>query len=177
MAGQRLSEYLSDHYIFRDTIVVCVPLLIIFLSIYLWRGDLLAQDFSNWVISYGYRLFPYIATISGALIGFIITSISIISGFLRDERSRVSSLRDKPISDYIFAAFFHAIIALGITMVMTLVGSVSNGPLATWLFIFIAFAIAVTMMRLFRCLWILSKLTKGNSMEKKDPSIFDKSRS
>jgi uncharacterized membrane protein len=120
-------------------------------------GELIVAD-----VMRGNRAAIYgtLASILGSLLGFAITAISIILGFIPQERMAV--LRESAHYNDLWQTFMAAIRALALATVATLLGLVldrDTSPIA-WLDHLCVFSILLSLFRVFRCVWILEKVIR-----------------
>lgn len=106
-------------------------------------------------------LYGTIATIFGALVGFVITSYSIIIGFMSNERMQV--LRGTPAVEGIFGVYLWGAVWVGIATIAPIVGLVCDrDPAKTkpWMCALILGTTVAGVGALVRCLRILSSASK-----------------
>jgi hypothetical protein len=117
-----------------------------------WVADLLSGDRSS--------LYGTVASIFGALLGFVITSLSIVIGFMSSER--MEHLRKAKVGLAIFGVFIWGSIWVGIATVVPLVGLVfdRDGSAKPWMCALLVGSSVAGAGALIRCLRILASASK-----------------
>jgi hypothetical protein len=144
-----------------------------FLRVELGVALLLTTAFALWVARYdggqvvadvlhGNRgaIYGTLASIFGSLLGFAITAVAIILGFVPLERMAV--VRETTHYDDLWQTFTSAIRALALATSATLLGLILDrdaSPLP-WLVYVCVFATTLSLLRLARCVWILEKVIR-----------------
>jgi hypothetical protein len=144
-----------------------------FLRVELVVAFLLTIAFALWVARYGgdrvveevlndnrAAIYGTLASISGSLLGFAITAVAIILGFVPLERMAV--VKESTHYDELWQTFTSAIKALALATFATLLGLVLDrdaSPLP-WVVYLCVFATILSLLRLVRCVWILEKVIR-----------------
>lgn len=112
----------------------------------------------SWLFGIRKELYSTVASISGALLGFIITSVSIVVVFVQSEKLEL--LRKSKDYPTLYRVFIVAIKYLGFTTAISVLGLVvdkDNNP-HQWLTYLITFGVMLSIFGLARCLWVLEQL-------------------
>lgn len=120
---------------------------------------------SDWLSSIKTSLYPVIATISGALLGFVITGVSILIAFSESDNLRL--LKKTKQFKNIFKVYFRAIYYLAITTLISVFGIVINANLSVPIFWILVISSVVSLVGLYRCIWVLEKVVEIVHKEKK----------
>lgn len=118
-------------------------------------------------------IYPVIASISGTLIGFVITGISIIIAFSESDSEKFKLLKNSKHYKDIYDIYFSSIRYLAITFIISLIGIFLSGnwqsPLningylivksyeSIVLYVAII-ASTISLFRIYRCVWALEKI-------------------
>jgi hypothetical protein len=122
-----------------------------------YGGDRIVAD-----VLHGNRsaIYGTLASIAGSLLGFAITAMAIILGFVPLERMAV--VKESTHYNDLWQTFTSAIRALALATIATLLGLVLDrdaSPLR-WLVYLCVFAILLSLLRLARCVWVLEKVIR-----------------
>lgn len=104
------------------------------------------------------QIYATIASTSGALLGFVITSISIL--LTMKESPTILILKNSPHYRTVFDVFLSTSRYLAFTSIASLTGILidkDNSP-HIWFFYLILWVVIISILRLLRCLWILEKM-------------------
>ena len=144
--------------------VIVAGIAIFFFEVFWGRADFV--DFLK-----GSREGLYISVISlaGALLGFTITTVSIILAF--SESSGLRLIRDSGHYHTILAIFFNAIRALGFTTIWALVALLADTDMEPkfWATYVALWSVILSGQRLYRCAWILERVI-GFALTKQESS-------
>ncbi|HEV8264491.1 MAG TPA: hypothetical protein VGQ06_06040 [Gemmatimonadales bacterium] len=103
-------------------------------------------------------IYGTLASIFGSLLGFAITAVAIVLGFVPLER--MSVVRESVYYDDLWRVFTSAIRVLALATVTTLVGLVLDrdaSPALPLVYVCV-YATILSLLRLLRCVWILEKV-------------------
>jgi len=109
-----------------------------------------------WVLNIKTALYPVIATISGALLGFVITGVSIILAF--SDSHKLDRVRKSKGFEDIYKVYFRAIKYLALTTVISVFGIVIS-YYATYMFYLVFISSILSIVGLYRCMWVLERIT------------------
>lgn len=137
--------------------VIIVPLIVLFVALYLFIDDPLAlmedraQDSLNAVYRTG-------ATVAASLLGLMMATVTLIVTLLRSER--LSELRDSGHQTELTGLFFSTMRCLGVMTIVALIGlSFDTGPSIHWSFDLFALAGAlITGIRVARSISMLQMI-------------------
>jgi hypothetical protein len=117
-----------------------------------------------------------LASISGALFGFVITALTIVIGFASSEKLAV--LRQSEFYSEIWATYKSGIRALAAATVASLAGLVVDrdaAPVRLAMYLCV-WTVLLAALRMFRCVWILEHMTELVTQPSKAQSGADHSR-
>ncbi|RJS49675.1 MAG: hypothetical protein CIT03_02485 [Methanobacterium sp.] len=103
------------------------------------------------------NIYLIVATISGTLLGFIITSISVIAAFF--DSKKLELIREYGMVNDLFNIFFSTIKFLAITTLIAILGIISNWTIL--IFYLIIFNVIVSSFLIACCIWALETIIKG----------------
>ncbi len=153
----RLNAWRKAHPLAGDTIAT-----IVIVAAVAGIGRLRGQTDELLAVLNGSRSASYsaVASISGSLLGFVITSVSIIAAF--GAMPKFEILRKSPQYAAIFGIFFDSIYWLASTTILALFGLVFDTDRAPMAILTCAalLVFSITAARVWRCVWILQKLAK-----------------
>lgn len=112
----------------------------------------------SWLFGIRKELYATIASVSGALLGFIITSVSIVIVFLQSEKLEL--LKKSKNYPTLYRVFTMAIKYLGFTVAMALMGifvDKDSHPQA-WAVYLILLGAVLSVIGIARCVWVLENL-------------------
>ncbi len=147
---ERIWKVYKRHFLLAELII---SIFIILATVYV-TGCLCPQrSLENWITSNRSTIYPLVATISGTLLGFVITGVSIILAFSESDKLRL--LKRSKQYRTIFTIYFSAIKYLALATVVAIVGLAVNDNLVTLMFYLLLWSILISALRIWRCLWIL----------------------
>ncbi len=105
-------------------------------------------------------LYGTISSISGALLGFIITGVSILLAM--KESPALIIIKASKYYQTVFVVFTSACRYLGLNTTMALLGLLIDKDSSPhlWFFFIVLWASLISVFRLMRCLWVLEKMIK-----------------
>jgi len=117
-----------------------------------------STSINNWLFGIRKELYSTIASISGALLGFIITSISIVIIFV--ESDKLELLRKSKNYETLYRVFIAAIKYLAFTTLIAIIGLVADKDLSphNWIMYLVFFGVLLSIFSLGRCIWVIEKL-------------------
>jgi hypothetical protein len=143
------------HFLTYEFILsVLLTMIIVYLFEVVWGTNILDQ----WLVGVKKELYTVIASISGAMLGFIITAVSIVIAFSQSDRFDL--LRKSEHYPTLYKIFVVAIKYLAITTgfsVLALILDKDNSP-KHWISYILAWGIIATVFSLGRCVWVLEKM-------------------
>jgi len=126
-----------------------------------------SRDVEDWIIANKKSVYPLIATISGTLLGFVITGVSIIIAFSESEKLKL--LKKSKQYKTIFEVYFSTIKFLALTTVMAVIGLILDDSRAMpftnldyniGVSYIIFWLVIISSFRIYRCLWILENIVE-----------------
>ncbi len=141
------------NHLFWSNLIIAVVLVLIIRQILEFN---LSPDILNvWLNLKLNSLYTIIATIAGTLLGFIITSISIIVAFTESDKLEI--LRESDHYTTLFNIYFNTIKILAITTIVAVIGIIDNSGN---IFLFYISLISTIMSALFiwACIWALESI-------------------
>lgn len=132
-----------------DMIIALIIVLIVksFLDTYY-----LPEVLNDMILGNKDNIYIVIATIAGTLLGFIITSISIIIAFL--DSKKLDLIRDTDHVNDLFNIFFSAIKFLAVTTLIAIFGLISS-YWTTIVFYILLFVVIISILLIWACIWAL----------------------
>lgn len=142
------------HFLEAEFLIsVGVALIVIFYIRSIWSND----DTISWIQANKKEIYPLIASISGTLLGFVITGVSIIIAFAESERLRL--LKESNQYKTIYDIYFSTIRYLAITTLTPIIGMiVSNSEI--YILYFLIWSIIISSLRIWRCIWVLENIVE-----------------
>jgi len=110
----------------------------------------------TWILSIKNSLYPVVATISGTLVGFVITGVSILVAFSESDKLRL--LKKTKQFKNIFRVYFRALYYLAITTLISILGIVMDSNFIIPLFWLLVISSAISVFGLYRCIWVLERV-------------------
>lgn len=153
--GNGLILFYKRH--FMDVELVIVIIIAIFV-LYLLPSILAPTTIDQWVSSIKTNLYPVVATISGALLGFVITGVSVIIAFSESDKLRLLK-KAKKTSKSLFDVYFRTIYYLAATTIIAILGIVIDQHSTLWFFLLVLLSF-ISLQGLYRCVWILENLVQ-----------------
>jgi len=103
-------------------------------------------------------LYTVLASIAGALFGFVITAVSIIMVFMQNERLKL--VRESRHHETVYRVFFSTIRYLAFATIWSIIALLidTDSTPKTWVFYIELFALIVVAMRMARCIWVMEKV-------------------
>jgi hypothetical protein len=105
-------------------------------------------------------IYSTLASVAGALLGFVLTAVSIVLGF--SSLPRLAVLRTSPHYKALYRIYFEATAFLSGATVCALVALVFDrdcAPVPLWLYSTLAFSL-LSGVRVARCVWVLERLVE-----------------
>lgn len=102
-------------------------------------------------------VYSTLASVTGALLGFVLTAVSIVLGF--SSMRQMAVLRESPHYKTLYRIYFEATAFLSGTTVSALVALVldrDRDPVPLWLYLTLTFTL-LSMVRVARCVWVLER--------------------
>ena len=146
-------EGYEQKFLFYELII---SVIISVLAIHIIQVNWESIEIENWITTNKPQLYPLLASISGTLLGFIITGISVILAF--SESQKLKPLRESTQYKTIFIVYFSTIKYLAFTTVTAIVGFVINNYLDIYLLYLLIWLVIISSLRIWRSLWILEKI-------------------
>ena len=151
----RLVLFYKRNFMNIDMIIAIISVVVLYyMSITLLNSTSIEQ----WILTIKTSLYPVIATISGALLGFVITGVSIIL-LAFTPSNKLTSLKKSSQYKNIFNVYFRAIYYLAITTIISVFGLIITTYNTFWFWILITSS-TISLLGLYRCIWILEKIVK-----------------
>lgn len=150
-----LRKKYERHFMCYEFILSIVIIFAIYLT---WNRYSSPEKIHNWICVNKDALYPLIATISGTLLGFVITGVSVIIAF--SESDKVELLKKSKHYGTIFDVYFSAIRYLALSTILAIIGILINDGCENLAFFVIAWSVLISTFRLGRCLWILERVVE-----------------
>ncbi|MDR2020507.1 MAG: hypothetical protein LBQ14_07060 [Treponema sp.] len=141
--------FFKRHFLVRDTIVAVA----VFYGFIFSLDKFLGRKFVSLIHVNDKVLFPIFLNSGITLLGFLITGLSVLVGFLNNEK--LNRLKDAGYYKDIFGIYFNAIVVCGIFIALSLWGLLSLSLLICHL---ISIAMFLLVARIWRCVWIVQQI-------------------
>lgn len=151
-----ISNSYFSHFLTYEWIIPFFILVILFESLNSCYKPF--ETFLQSSLTFNKTLYPIIAQISGTLLGFVITAVSIIISLL--DKPIFKEFRTKRPASYLYKVYFSSIIWLGINTVMSVVSIFISGYYGQFLFFIVVYGSTVASLRIYRTIWILSNIVE-----------------
>ena len=153
MKFMTLKEKYERNFLLSDFITSFVIIAISICIILIYSDNF---DFEYWLIQRCSDFYSILATISGTLLGFVITGVAILLAFPSSER--LNQLRKSKHYKEIYKAYFSAIKFLAITLIFAFIGLLCNESYTILIFYFVLWLMIISFLRVWRCYWILKNI-------------------
>lgn len=150
----KIEAFYSNHLKLSNVIIA---LFIILIVRWVLESQYSPDDLNTLVSANKDDIYIIVATISGTLLGFIITSISVIAAFFDSEK--LDLIRETGKVEDLFNVFFSTIKFLAITTLIAVVGIISN----YWtilVFYLVLFTVIVSSFLITACIYVLEIIVK-----------------
>ena len=124
--------------------------------VYIYQGPQSHDVIVKWISLNKGEIYPLIATISGTLLGFVITGVSIIMAFT--ESGKLELLKKSKHYKTIYEVYFNTIKYLAFTTVISIVGLMIDSSWSIYVLYAIIWSVIISSLRLWRCVWILENV-------------------
>jgi hypothetical protein len=155
-----LKQYYEKHFLVLEFVasVFAACIFTLFLEFYIGRANFFSSVDENRP-----NLYAAVADITGSLLGFVISAVSVLLVF----GSQLRFLKDSGQLPVIFNVFFQSIIWLAIATAWAFVGLLADttGTSRIWILYVMLWLMGLAAMRVYRCVWILKKITLLATME------------
>lgn len=124
------------------------------------------DDFQSTLNDVRDMLYGTLATLSGALLGFVITGLSVL--LTTSTNKQIETLKRSKHYKTIFKIFFSTSKYLGVLLIFSLMGIVFDKDASPIIFITITtlWALIIVAFRLLRCVWVLERIVKLHILDK-----------
>lgn len=154
-------ETYKKHFLLAELLIsILIILLIAFIIQNIWD----IENIESWITTNCKSFYPLVATISGTLFGFVITSVSIL--FVFPDTPSLKRLKQSKSYKDVFIVYLSTIKYLGITLIISVIGLLCTEYILI-LFYLLLWSIIISTLRIWRCLWILKNLIDIMIMDKK----------
>lgn len=147
--------FYKRHFMDVELVIVIIIAVIILCLLPL---ILVPTTIDQWVGSIKTNLYPVVATISGALLGFVITGVSVIIAFSESDKLRLLK-KAKKTSKSLFDVYFRTIYYLAATTIISILGIIINQYSTVWFCLLVILSF-MSLQGLYRCIWILENLVQ-----------------
>ena len=141
------------HFLFFELLI---SIIIVVLFVFLLLRSTSIQNIEKWISINKDTIFPLLATISGTLLGFIITVMSIIIVFPETKRIRV--LKQSNQYKTVLKVYLSAVKYLSAMIIFSIIGLGFNGYLEMIFSFIVLGLLIVSFFRIWRCIWVLKKM-------------------
>lgn len=153
--GKRLiGAYRKRFLLYEALIGLLVSIFALYISVMIFgKGEV-----TNSIVAYKRFLFPLIAQITGTLLGFVITAVSIIISLIDKDIFR--DFRGSDSYSELYKVYFSSIKWLGVTTLAAIIGIFTPGSIDIYFFSVILFLALVSTLRLWRTVWVLTNIVE-----------------
>ena len=120
----------------------------------LWSRD----DIISWISQNKADVYPLVASIGGTLLGFVVTGVSVLIAFT--ESGKLDLLKKSEHYKTMYAVYFNTIKYLAIVTGVAFIGLMVDGYWAIPLLYIIIWAVIISLLRMWRCVWILENIVE-----------------
>lgn len=169
---KRIKKIYNIYFLKADLLLsIAISLTVILVLRSIWSYDMTEQ----WLSTNKNTIYSLIATISGTLLGFVITGVSIIIAFSGTSSEKYQFLRKNKVYPQVFKIFFSTIKYLAISTVLPVVGIIIDESWKTpsfisrylhiesldiLIFYSVIIVVSASVSRIYRCLWILENIVE-----------------
>lgn len=153
------NKYYKHFLLYESVIALAIIVLLILVT------GLDMASLESFIHERGDILFPLITSISFVLLGFILTSMTIILSLMRISDSRLQLLRGKPQYLQIFHIYLFTIISLTTTGIISSLLIIFNSGSASWLVYILIWLILISGFSFYRCIWVLYYIIKISNIK------------
>lgn len=151
-------ETLTDKYYKHFlTYELIISLLISGLAIAIIQFIWSPEEVYKWMFFNKSQFYSLLATISGTLLGFIITGISVIMSL--SESKKLEPATESTQFKKIFLVYFSTIKFLAFTAIVSIIGFLVNSNLINMCLFYLLIILAIiSVFRIYRSVWVLKKI-------------------
>jgi cell division protein FtsW (lipid II flippase) len=151
---ETLSENYQNNFLTYEFIIsLLVSALAIYLIQYYWS----AKEIQDWMFYNKSMFYTLLATISGTLLGFIVTGISVIMSL--SESPKLETAKKSTQFKKIFVVYFNTIKYLAFTVILSIIGFlVNNDSINTYLLYALIILVVISAFRVYRSIWVLKNI-------------------
>jgi hypothetical protein len=151
----RIKDFWDSHFIVLEFLLSIILMLVFFCWYYFFNG---LTYINQILLGNRSQIYGTLATISGTLLGFEITSISIILGYIKEEKLSIV-FNSKHAKD-LWAIFTKCITVLGITTIVAITSQIFDRDChpQPFLFFITTFLITLSLFRVGRTLWVIKNI-------------------
>ena len=156
---KRIQNWWEAHFL-RSEFAAAVALSVLFI---LWSELMDQRQFINSIISGRGTIYGTLVALFGTMLGFTITAVSIVLGFV----SKLDVIRKSTHYSDMWDVFKSAMVVLTFATIVALIGLIfdkASYPL-NWLFYLNVFASILSFFRIARCTWVLANIIKIVTMQ------------
>ncbi len=147
--------YLKRHFMMAELVIsIVLSIIILFIVLPKVLGSTSVDD---WVLSIRINLYPVIASISGALLGFVITGVSIILVF--SDSDKLEHIKGRKQYPTVYKVYFWTIKCLAVTTIISVFGIVISTYSTIWFYLLFISSVISTF-AVYNCIWALEKITE-----------------
>lgn len=153
---ETLSENYHNNFLTYEFIIsLLISGLAIFLIQFFWSPE----DLHKWIFFNKSQFYSLLATISGTLLGFIITGISVIIALSGSKE--LETVKNNRQFNKVFEVYFNTIKYLAFTVIVSIIGFlVNNDFINKYLFYILIFLAIISSFRVYRSVWVLKSIVR-----------------
>jgi len=153
MCYMSIRQYYQQHFLLFEFVLSLVSAFILILIFHFVLNE---SEIESWIISKSSDFYSLLATITGTLLGFVITGVAILLAFPSSER--LKELQKSKHYKTIYKVYFSTIYFLALTLILSVVGFLCDEHYAIIIFYLIAWLIIISGLRFWRCVWVLKNV-------------------
>ena len=152
---RNLADNWSANFLFYDACLVALITLLFIIWVEVFNGK---QDVNELFNQNRNNVYAALVSIFGSLLGFIITTMSIITTWTG--REQMDKLRRKTLYPQLWDTFYVTVQALAAAVIVSIIALIfdRDGSSKSIIWYFLLFFVLLASVRVYRCVWLLEKL-------------------
>jgi hypothetical protein len=148
-----LKKKYEKNFLLSDFLISVILIsIVILLSNVLWESS----EIESWIMFRYSEFYTLLTTISGTLLGFVITGVAILLVFPSSER--LKELRKSKHFKTIYDVYFSSIKFLALTLIFSFIGFLCDENFILLIFYIVIWLTIISILRIWRCYWILKNI-------------------
>lgn len=151
---ETLSDKYHNNFLRYELIISLVLGVLVICLIHNYWSE---KDIQDWMLNNKAMFYSLLATISGTLLGFIITGISVIMSL--SESPKLETAKKSTQFKKIFVVYFNTINYLAYTAILSIIGFLMNNEfINTYLLYVSIILVIISAFRVYRSIWVLKNM-------------------